>query len=419
MILSNKSSHYNLIDKKIIMNMLLKNFGLSLGVMVLTSVSIAQKKNETSAAVEYKNKYRAAMQKGDLETAKKTLISAKSFIDLATVHPDTKNSQKTNWLKGEIYSSFLTLAIQLQDTAFMKLAGEDAIDQSIAAFKHGYGLGKKMKTDIEKSVYQKASILNGMGNMLYKADQFKEAAEIYEYQAKYSDAINELDSSAIYNSSLCYEKSGEYLVAAMGYEKLSSAGYRTTTCAILASSSFRKSGDLLRAKEVVSKARKINPSNRDLLLELVNTNIEAGDAAGAQAALNDAITTDPGNKKLHYTIGTIYIELKKNIKAEEALNKALALDKDYADAQYQLGAHLVTWAGDLKTEANQLKFGDPNYNKLLSKSEQTYKKALLPLEAYIANYPNDKAVLNILFQINRSLGNSEKALEYKKRFESL
>ena len=401
------------------MNTLLRNFGLSIGVIVLTSVSVAQKKNETSAAVEYKNKYRAAMQKGDLETAKKTLISAKGFIDFATAHPDTKNSQKTNWLKGEIYSSFLTLGIQSQDTAFMKLAGEDAIDQSIAAFKHGYGLGKKMKTDIEKSVYQKASILNGMGNMLYKADQFKEAAEIYEYQAKYSDAINELDSSAIYNASLCHEKSGEYLVAAMGYEKLSNAGYRTTTCAILASSSFRKSGDLSRAKEIVSKARKTNPSNRDLLLELVNTNIEAGDAAGAQAALNDAISTDPGNKKLHYTIGTIYIELKKNIKAEEALNKALALDKDYADAQYQLGAHLVTWAGELKTEANQLKFGDPSYNELLKQSNETYKKALFPLEAYIANYPNDKAVLNILFQINRSLGNSEKALEYKKRAESL
>ncbi|MEJ6776456.1 MAG: tetratricopeptide repeat protein [Crocinitomicaceae bacterium] len=401
------------------MNTLLINFGLSIGVMALTSVSVAQKKNETSAAVEYKNKYRAAMQKGDLETAKKTLISAKGFIDLATVHPDTKNSQKTNWLKGEIYASFLTLGIQSQDTVFIKLAGEDALEQSIAAFKHGYGISKKMKDEIKKSVYQKASILNGMGNMLYKADQFKEAAEIYEYQAKYRDAINELDSIAIYNASLCHEKSGEYLVAAMGYEKLSSAGYRTTNCAILASSSFRKSGDLLKAKEILSKARETNPSNRDLLLELVNTNIEAGDAAGAQAALNDAITTDPDNKKLHYTIGTIYIELKENTKAEEALNKALALDKDYADAQYQLGAHLVTWAGDLKTKANKLKLGDPSYNKLLNKSNVLYKRALIPLEAYIANDPNDKAVLNILFQINRSLGNSEKALEYKKRAESL
>ena len=401
------------------MNMSLRNIGLSLGVIALTSVSFAQKKNETSAAVEYKNKYMTAMSKGDMETAKKALISAKGFIDLAAAHADTKDSQKTNWLKGEIYANFLTLGMQSQDTNFMKMAGEDAMDQSIAAFKHGYGLGKKMQADYQTSVYQKASMLNGMAGMLYKADQFKEAAEVYEYQAKYSDAINELDSSAIYNASLCHEKSGDFEKAAIGYEKLSNVGYRGTTCAILASSSYRKAGNLDKAKAIINKARETNPSNRDLLLELVNTNIESGDAAGAQAALNDAITTDPDNKQLHYTIGTIYIELKENAKAEEALNKALALDKNYADAQYQLGAHLVTWAGDLKTEANQLKFGDPSYNKLLNQSEETYKRALVPLEAYIANYPKDKAVLTILFQINRNLGDSAKALEYKKRADAL
>ncbi|MCH2230251.1 MAG: tetratricopeptide repeat protein [Crocinitomicaceae bacterium] len=401
------------------MNTSLRNIGLSLGVIALTSVAFAQKKNETSAAVEYKNKYLPAIAKGDFETAKKALISAKEFVDLAATHEDTKDNQKTNWLKGEIYAAFLTVGMQSQDTSFLKLAGEDAIDQSISAYKHGYGLGKKMKSDFETSVYQKASMLNGMAGMLYKADQYKEAAELYAYQAKYSDAINELDSSAIYNASLCYEKAEDFEKAAQGYEKLSQVGYRGTTCSILASGAYRKAGNLDKAKAIIAEARKSNPSNRDLLLELVNTNIESGDAAGAQAALNDAIATDPENKQLHYTIGTIYIELKENAKAEEALNKALSLDSEYADAQYQLGAHLVTWAGDIKTEANQLKFGDPNYNKMLQQSEETYKRALIPLEAYIKNYPNDKAVLTILFQINRNLGNSEKALEYKKRADAL
>lgn len=401
------------------MNTSLRNIGLSLGVIALTSVSFAQKKNETNAAVEYKNRFMPAMAKGDMEGAKKSLIAAKGFVDLAAAHADTKDSQKTNWLKGEIYAAFLTVGMQSQDTSFLKLAGEDAIDQSIAAYKHGFGLGKKMKSDYKTSVYQKASMLNGMAGMLYKADQYKEAAELYGYQAQYSDAINELDSSAIYNASLCFEKSEQYEKAAIGYEKLAKIGYRGNTCAILASSSYRKAGNLDKAKAIINEARKSDPSNRDLLLELVNTNIESGDAAGAQAALNDAISTDPDNKQLHYTIGTIYIELKENAKAEEALNKALALDGQYADAQYQLGAHLVTWAGTLKTEAKQLKLGDPNYNKMLKDSDDTYKRALIPLEAYIANYPTDKAVLTILFQINRNLGNSEKASEYKKRADAL
>jgi tetratricopeptide (TPR) repeat protein len=187
----------------------------------------------------------------------------------------------------------------------------------------------------------------------------------------------------------------------------------------LASSAYRKTGNIEKAMEIIADARKDYPTDRDLLLELVNTNIDAGNAAGAEAALNDAIATDPMNKQLHYTIGTIYIDLKENEKAETALNKALELDPDYLNAQYQLGAHLVTWAGNVKTEANQLKFGDPNYNKLILQSDDTYKRALIPLEKYIISNPEDKAVLTILFQLQRNLGNSEKALEYKRRADAL
>ncbi|MEY3425836.1 MAG: hypothetical protein RL679_1194, partial [Bacteroidota bacterium] len=95
------------------------------------------------------------------------------------------------------------------------------------------------------------------------------------------------------------------------------------------------------------------------------------------------------------------------------------IDPEYIDAQYQLGAHLVTWGTETKTAANQLKFGDPNYDKMLKSADEIYKRALVPLEKYIAKNPNDKDVLNILFQINKNIGNTEKALEYKKRADAL
>lgn len=395
-----------------------RNFSLALGVLAITSVAHGQKKNETSAAVEFKNKYVTAMAKGDMETAKKALIAAKDFVDLAAAHEDTKDSQKTMWLKGEIYANFLVVGMSTQDTAFIRLGGEDALDQSISAFAHGFTLGKKMKADIQQSVYTKIDMLNGFAGMLYKAEQYSEAAELYDIQSRYSEAISEMDSTAIYNASLCYEKDEKYLKAAEGYERLAKVGYRGTKSAINASAAYRKVGDLDKARAIIDEARKTNPSDKDLLLELVNANIDAGDAAGAEAALNDAISTDPDNKQLHYTIGTIYIDLDKNVKAETALNKALEIDPDFVEAQYQLGAHLVTWAGDLNTEAKQLPFGDPNYNKMLAESVEIYKRALIPLEKYIVTFPKDKQVLNILYQIYRSLDNSEKALEYKKRMDA-
>ncbi len=401
------------------MKTIMKSSILAIGLITLSSIAFGQKKNETSAAVVYKNQFLPALQKGQFDNAKKSLLEAKNFIDLAAEHEDTKNSQKTLFYKGQIYGSFAQVAIASQDTSFLKEAGGNPLDISIEAYKKGYPLGKKYKSDIKNAVTQQIIVMSNFGSTMYSSEKYKEAAEAFSYQARYSDAIGVLDTSAIFNAALCNENIENYLEAAKGYEKVAKVGFRGTSSAVRASSCYRKSGDIEKAKAIINEARKENPSDRDLLLELVNTNIEAGDAEGAEKALTDAIATDPNNKQLYYTIGTIYNDLGDNDKAEAALNKALEIDPNYADAQYQLGAILVTWAGDLRTEANQMKLGDPNYQKTLDKSDETYRRALVPLEAYIKNYPNDKAVLNILFQINRSLGDSEKALEYKKRADAI
>lgn len=389
------------------------------GALIISSLSIAQKKNETSAAVEFKNKYQPAIATGDFETAKKSLIAAKGFIDLAAEHVETKESPKTLWLKGEIYSSFMVVGMRSMDTAFVKLAGEDALDVAIEAFKKGYTISDKFDDEIRLGAYEKHDIIDGLASMVYTANMFKEAAELYDTEAKFFDAVGEVDSTSISNAALCYEKAGDYANAATRYAQLARMGYKGTTTYLLASNAYRKNGQIDLAKKIVLEGRKKYPTDRGLLLEQVNTNIEAGDAAGAEAALNEAINADPNNKQLYYTIGTIYIELKQNSKAEEALQKALEIDPDYTDAQYQLGAHLVGWAFDTKTEAAQLKLGDPNYDRLLRESEEIFNRALIPLEKYITKFPENKDVLNILYQLHKNLGNSAKALEYKKRADAI
>lgn len=389
------------------------------GALILSTVTIAQKKNETSAAVEFKNKYLTALATGDFETAKKSLVAAKGFIDLAAENPETKESPKTLWLKGEIYSNFMVLGMQTQDTSFMKLAGEDAIDVSIASFKKGYDVSDKLDADIRESVYQKHAMLDGMAGMLYNANMFKEAAEVYETETKFMDAVGEMDSTSIFNASLCYEKAGDYAKAAAGYSKLAKAGYRGAICYSLASGAYRKNGQIEEAKAIIAEGRKLYPTDREMLLDLVNINIDAGDAAGAEKALNEAIAADPNNKQLHYTIGTIYIDLKQNEKAEAALNKALAIDPEYSDAMYQLGAHLISWGMETNTEASNLKMGDPKYNVMLQEADARFRRAIAPLEKYILKFPKDKDVLTILSQLYRSIGDSAKSEEYKKRADAL
>lgn len=389
------------------------------GALILSTVSIAQKKNETSAAVEFKTKYQPALAGGDIETAKKSLIAAKGYIDLAAVHPETSESPKTLWLKGEIYSNFIILGGQTGDTVFGKLAGEDALDVAVASFKKGYDISDKFDEDIKLSVYEKHGMIDMGATMLYNNNMFNEAAELYQIEVKFLEAIGEMDTTAMFNSSLCYDKAGNYAKAAEGYSKLAKAGYRGATCYSLASGAFRKNGQIEEAKAIISEGRKKYPTDRELLLDLVNINIDAGDAAGAEIALSEAIAADPNNKQLYYTIGTIYIDLKQNEKAEAALNKALEIDPEYTDAMYQLGAHLLSWARQTNTDASNLKNGDPNFNIMIQKADEIFKRAITPLEKFIVKFPNDKDVLTILSQLYRSIGDTTKSEEYKKRADAL
>ncbi len=387
------------------------------GSLISTSV-FSQKSVETTAALDFRQ-YGEALMKGDAELAKKKLIKAKESIDIAAAHADTKESAKTLYYKGEIYSNFLTVGMMSADTNFMKLAGEDAMEVSIAAFKKGYAVSDKFDGEIKDAVFNKKMELEKFTGILYEQKEFKGALEIYDVQVKLSDALNMVDSLSIFNGGICAEKIENYSAAADRYLKCVEIGYKVPEIYTMASNVLRRDKKGQAAKDLITKGRKLYPTDKGMLLELVNTSIDEGNSAEAEKHLQEAIAADPKNKQLWYVIGTIYIDLKQNDKAEEALNKAIEIDPNYADAQYQLGAHLVGVAGGLKLEASRLKFGDPNYDVLLAKGDEYYKKALTPLDAYILKYPNDKDVLTILFQINKSLKNTEKALEYKKRADAI
>ena len=398
--------------------MLLRNLGLAVGIVAISTTAFGQKRTETDASME-RTAGVNAMATGDMETAKRKLMSAKEYIDKAAVHEDTKNNQKTLWLKGDIYSNIMAVGMKTQDMEMIQSLGETGMDDAIASLKRAFPMGKKFKDEIIGTVDRNRIAMNTMARTLYDSKMFAQSAEAYLAQAEFADCIDLIDTSVIYNAAICYDKVEEFEKAAVQYERAAKTGYNGTTCYVLASTAYRNAGMTDKAMEVIAAARTEYPTDRGLLLETVNTHLAAGNNAEAEKALADAIATDPENKQLHYTIGTIMIELGKNEEAETALNKALEIDPDYTDAQYQLGAHLVTWAGDVKKEATML---GPNetakFNKLDKESDDAYKRALVPLEKFIAANPDDKIVLTILFQIHRNLGDSAKALEYKKRADA-
>lgn len=408
------------------MNFSFKQIGLIAVIAGVSAVSYGQKTNETSAAVERNNAQKAAMT-GNVDGAMKSLMSAKEYIDQAAVHDETKNSAKTLWLIGDIYGSLYTMAKASNDKELMAKVGEDGLSKAVTSLDKAYQItqtdkkSKKYSTDIIATVDQFRNGFFMAAGAYYDKEMFADAGFYYEWQGRFAETIEMLDTTAWFNAGLCYEKGEKPGMAAVNYEKLSDVDYimNGTHSAVFTSRAYRQDGNLVKAKEVIMKARKNHPSDKDLLTELVNTNIESGDAAGAEKALNDAIATDPNNVQLHYTIGTIYIDLKENQKAEDALRKALELDPTNADIQYQLGAHLYNWATELKLERDKLSKGDPRDAELLELSEAKMNGAIEVLEKYIEKDPENKDILDILYRAYYKSGNSAKALEYKKRLDAL
>lgn len=401
------------------MNMKAKQIALSIGVVAISTLSFGQKNKVTDAAVEYKNtRLPFAMMSPDfdLKATVASLNKAKTAIDEAAQHEDTKNDQKMYWYQGEIYTAIAVIG-SLDSTAF-DADPELALEKAITSYSTGLNAGKKYQRDIQDATTNWSNIFVQGANMAYNQKQFEGAGEGFEYAAKFKNAGGDLDTNLYYNAAISFDQAEKFEKAAENYSALIGHKSNSSEMAASASRNYRKAEMTDEAKAVVEKARATDPNNKDLLIELVNINLDKGDSEGAEKALSDAVAADPNNKTLHYAIGTVYMDLGKKAEAEAELNKAIELDPKYEDALYQLGAHLVGWASDVKLEADNLKFGDPKYNQLTAESEAIFNRAVTPLESYIVLQPNDKAILNILFKLHKNLGNTEKALEYKRRSEA-
>jgi Flp pilus assembly protein TadD len=400
----------------------MKNLVILIWAALLSSSAFAQKNNETSAAIEY-NKFKEQVNKMlmggnvDFVSMQSIIKKAKEYIDLAAANETTKSSPKTLFFKGEIYTGHLIAFAT--DTVFAKSEGENYMNTGLEAYKQSLTISSKFKDDIQESIIFKKQIF-GMGiDLLYKQEKYGEAAEAYELQVKLSDAMMQVDTVSMFNAGLCYEKNKDFENAARMYKQCAAYNYNAPDIYTMLSYSYRSAGNISEAENTVVEGRKKFPFDQGLIREIVNNKIALGDNEGAETALNEAIAGDPNNKELYYVIGTIYSESKKFDKAEEALLKSLEIDPNYDKSLYNLGAILVSWAGNVQDEANKLGYKHPEYNGLLDKANEIYKRAVPPLDKYVNIKTDDIEVLTLLWQICRNLEDTAKADEYKKRIDAL
>jgi len=388
--------------------------------MLFTTGVIAQKKNETNAAMDYQS-YEKAMMAQNMESAKKSLLSAKTWIDLAAENPETKESVKTLYYKGKIYIGIPMLGMMAEDEELKAMSTEELGREGFGALKKAYELDTKARYRDEikmmSIMVREQAIREGVKK--FQEEDFDQAMEMFETSVVMLDVIGQTDSLAIYNLALAADRSKNYEKAFEYYDKAAQIGYNVPASYTLASNALREQGKNDEAAIYVKKAREKFPNDQDLIIQMVNIALSSGDNEVAEKSLNDAIAKDPNNKQLYFAIGTIYDKLGKGEEAVAAFEKAIKLDPAYEDAVYSLGAHYVNLAAGQFEEASKMKLGDPAYESLKQTSEDNYKKAIPYLERSLELNDQNVEVMNTLFQLYRKIGDSAKALEYKKRMDAI
>ncbi|MCC5922447.1 MAG: hypothetical protein JJT77_01570 [Crocinitomicaceae bacterium] len=391
----------------------LKFWILSLSFAAISSLA-AQKTNVVSAAVEYQ-KYEKAFIFQKFDDARKALESARGFIDPAMQDAATKEDPKAHLYNAKIYFGLIELSSLPDNEDLKDLQSEETMEmikKSLAIARDN----RKFKRDAEDFVNQKVQQATMIGTMMFEQENFELAfagfAGAFELRKMLDIEDDDLKNNALVSAqnAITRFKEKEKLEEALTFiEQVTNMFPNSTDLTIQGVNIALDMGDMKRAEEFFDAAAASDPNNSMLFASMGSIYLAAGDELSAK--LKGMQVSDPNFSQVFDDIEILYGKAEKN------LIKALEIDQNNTDAAYNLGVLYLGKGEKLTLEANQMNFNDPRYNETIEKSEEMYRKAIEPLELFIAQYPNEAGVLQVLFQVHRKAGNTEKALEYKRRAE--
>lgn len=392
----------------------IKIAALSVSILVV-SLANAQKSNVVSAAVEYK-KFDMAFYGGNMEEATSVLLNCKEYIDPAMNDESTKDDPKAHYYNGIIHFGLMIVSsAQPENEVLKQFQSEETKEIVEKSLKFAHD-DRKYKAEVESYIDRWVSMMSMQGSMMFEKKEYDMAFAGFGGAYALRQMID-IEDEDMKNNALVSAKN-----------------------AVI---TMKNEGKTKEALEFIESTQELLPDNPDLAIEGINLSFELGEFEKAESFIAAVVKVNPEDKQLFASIGRIFLTnadtQKKTLmemdiyspdyatqsskvdelyaKAETNLKKALEIDPKYADAAYDLGVLYLGLGETMKERVRQLDYEDPNREELEKKSEELYAQAAVPLEIYVEQDPNNAAVLRVLYQVYYNAGNTEKALEYKKRSE--
>lgn len=347
-------------------------------------------------------------------------LKAAEFIDQAILDEKANVKEKTWRYRGNIYTNLAS------DSALYAQV-PDALEKAAASFVKADELDLKQRYSSERmaDIARGATIAGNSGISYFNSGVYGRAGELFVTASEMTMMLGAVDTMAIFNSALCFEKASMYDRAVDQYMMCGGYGYQVPDVFLFAANIQKMEGDTAKALTTLQSARQDFPREQALIIEELNIYLVAGQFELAKENLMLAAEQDPTNEILWFSLGSVYDNLGMQDEAVDAYTKSLGIKADYFDANYNLGALYFNKAVQMVNEANDM------WKPRMSKDEATKQKELedggkamfstaLPyLEKALDVEPEDRETLRSLRDIYARVGMDEKMLEISAKLKTL
>jgi len=346
--------------------------------------------------------------------------AASTYIEQAILVEKSKTKDKTWRYRGEIYlniSRDTTLDIEYPNA--LRLAMESYLKAQEFDIKERY------VDEIRLGLAQVQLAANGSGITHYNSTAFDLAATSFDLAAEVARTFDIVDTMAIYNSALCYEKADLMELAIERYKECAEIEYQVPSVFLFISTLYRSAENDEEALKVLQEARISYPREQSLIIEELNIYLTNKDFERAKSNLELAAEQDPTNEILWFSLGSVFDNLGNYEEAIIAYKKAIVVKADYFDANYNLGALYFNKAVLGINDANEMwkprmtKTEAANQKKLEADSKSMFITARPYLESAFEVDPNDIETIRSLKDIYARTGEDDKFIKMNDLLKSM
>ncbi|PKP34604.1 MAG: hypothetical protein CVU00_06155 [Bacteroidetes bacterium HGW-Bacteroidetes-17] len=346
------------------------------------------------------------------------LLKAKEAIDAASENEKTINDSKTWLYKGEIYFEIAKSPI----ADLVKISNQQAADIGYDALLKAKELDvtNELKDDLATYFTIASEVYFNIAVIKYNEEVYPEAGQLFDKSFTIAGINGRIDTTALINGAMSYEKGNVLDKAKLNYEKLAAMNYESVVVYYSYANILKTEGDTVQALEVIQKGRQIFPTDFNIIIAETNIYLETAQTDKALANLKLAMTFDDSNPTVYQAIGTMYDIIFNNDEltdeerlaafdqSEASYLKAIELKADFFGAIYNLGALYFNKGVFYLAKADELPYGDKNYNALKEKGDGFLLTALPYLESALKLKGDDYNTLYSLKQIYSRTGQTEK-----------